>query len=149
MAHCYVQILKPSKPWLNLLDLRKSKLFLTKPKPQTCSTTSRDQNPEIRSPEALPRPSTRLSCLRKISHAPPQIPDFQIVFVHTRHHDGLLVHRSTEPETPALIRPYMRPQAPLGFLASPAHAGGLLERAINVPKNCVSLIWRHPQTRQP
>ena len=48
---------KPSKPWLNLSDLHKSKLCLMKPKPQTCSTTSRDQNPEIRSPEALPRAS--------------------------------------------------------------------------------------------
>ena len=144
MTHCCVQILKPSKPWLNLLDLRKSKLFLMKPKPQTCSTTSRDQNPEIWSPEALPRPFTRLSRLRKISHAPPQIPDFQIVFVHTRHHDGLLVHRSTELKTPALIQPYTRPHAPLGFLASPARAGRLLARTINVPKNYVSLIWRHP-----
>ena len=106
MAHYCVQILKPSKPWLNLLDLCKSKLCLTKPKPQTCSTTSRDQNPEIRSPEALPRASTHLSCLRKISHVPPQILDFQIVFVHTRRHNGLLVHRSTKPAISALIWAY-------------------------------------------
>ena len=62
-------------------DLRKSKPCMTKPTPQTCSTTSCDQNPEIRSPKALPRTTTHLSCLRKISHAPPQIPHFQIVFL--------------------------------------------------------------------
>ena len=39
-----------------------------------------------------------------IVHAPPQIPDFQIVFVHMRRHDGLLVHRSTWPENLVVIR---------------------------------------------
>ena len=38
---------------------------------------------------------------------------------YTCHPKGLHVHRSSEPETPALIRPYTRPHAPLGFLASP------------------------------
>ena len=62
-------------------DLHKSKPRLTKPTPQTCSTTSHDQNPEIQSPKALPRTTTRLNCLQKISHTPPQIPHFQIVFL--------------------------------------------------------------------
>ena len=41
-------------------------------------------------------------------HAPPQIPDFQIVFVHMRRHDGLLVHRSTWPENLVVNRFCMR-----------------------------------------
>ena len=64
-----------------ILDLRKSKPRLTKPTPQTCFTISRDQNPETWSPKALPRATMRLSCLRKIFHAPPQIPHSQIVFL--------------------------------------------------------------------
>jgi len=51
------------------------------------------------------------------------MPEFQIVFVHTRRHDGLLDLRSTEPEISALIRPYTRPHAPLGFLVAPSRAG--------------------------
>ena len=64
-----------------ILDLRKSKPRLTKPTPQMCSMTSRDQNPEIWSPKAMPCATTRFSCLRKISHALRQIPHFQIVFL--------------------------------------------------------------------
>ena len=56
------------------------------------------------------------------------MPDFQIVFVHTRRHDGLLDLRSIELEIPALIRPHTRPHVPLGFLASPSRAGGLITR---------------------
>ena len=47
---------------------------------------------------------------------------------YTRRPEGLLVHRSTEPEIPTLIRPYTCPHAPLGFLASPSRAGGLSTR---------------------
>ena len=66
---------------------------LLRPKPRNLATRS---------------PATRLNCLQKISHMPPQIPNFQIVFVHTRRHDDLFVHQSTEPEILALIRAYTR-----------------------------------------
>ena len=52
----------------------------------------------------------------------------RLSFRYTCRPDSLLVHRSTEPETPALIWPYTRPHAPLGFLASPSRAGGLSMR---------------------
>ena len=88
----------PSNPCLSLSDLCTSSLRLSKPTPQTCSQASREENPKIWSTESQLRIATRRSQLRKIYHAPPQILDFQIVFVHTCRHDGLLVHRSTWPE---------------------------------------------------
>ena len=79
MAHCCVQILKSSKPWLNLIsDLRKSKPPLTKPTPQTCSTAYRDQNPRTRPPMVAARATTRGQRLLELSHAPPQILDSQL-----------------------------------------------------------------------
>ena len=102
---------KPSKLWLNIRSV-KSKPRLTKPTPQTCSTTSRNQNPEIWSPKALPRATTRLNCLRKISHAPPQIPHFQIVF---------LVHAPPwRPPRPPIYRSW--DSGPHQTLHAPSHA---------------------------
>ena len=67
------------------------------------------------------------------------MPDFQIVFVHTRRHDFLLDLRSTKPEIPALIRPNTRPYASLGFLASSSRAGGLSTRLTRAELCC----WCH------
>ena len=108
MALCCVKIQQLSKLWLNLSDLRNSKLCLMKPTPQMCSTTSRDQNPEIRSPEALPRASTchhRFLTSRSSSG-------------HMRHPVSLLVGWSTKPTIPAVIRPYTCPHAPQDFWSS-------------------------------
>ena len=116
-------------------NLRKSKPCLTKPTPQTCSTTFHDQNPKIWSPKALPRATTCLSCLRKSPICRLKFLTSRSSSWYTRCPDGLLVHRSTEPEIPALIRTYTRPHAPLRFPASLARASGLLARAIHVPEN--------------
>ena len=79
MAHCCVQILKSSKPWLNLIsDLRKSKPRLTKPTPQTCSTAYRDQNPGTRPPMVAARATTRGQRLLELLHMPLQILDSQL-----------------------------------------------------------------------
>ena len=58
---------------------------------------------------------------------------------YTRRPKGLHVHRSSELETPALIRPYTRPHAPLGFLASPSRAGRLSTRLPHTEIIC----WCH------
>ena len=74
----------PSNLCLSLSDLCTSSLCLSKPTPQTCSSASREENPEIWSTKSYPRAATRHSQPRKIYHVPPQIPHFQIVFlVHT------------------------------------------------------------------
>ena len=81
MAHYCVQILKSSKPWLNLIsDLRKSKPRLTKPTPQMCSTAYRDQNPGTRPPTVAARATTRGQRLLELSHALLQILDSQLRF---------------------------------------------------------------------
>ena len=78
----------------HLTDLCKSSLRLKKPTTQACSSVSRKENQEIRSPEAVPRASMCLSCLRKNPTRHLRFPDFQIMFVHTRRHGGLVDHRS-------------------------------------------------------
>ena len=78
MAHCCVQILKSSKPWLNLIsDLRKSKPRLTKPTPRTCSTAYCDQNPRTRPPTVAARATTHGQWFLELSHVLPQILDSQ------------------------------------------------------------------------
>ena len=124
----------PSNPCLSLSDLRKSKPRLTKPTPQTCSKISRDQNPEIRSPKALPRASTRSRSFRKIPTRRLRFITFRSSSWYTRHHEGLLVHRSTWPENLVVIRRCTRHHAPPGFLVAPSRAGEqctLLPRADN------------------
>ena len=78
----------------HLTDLCKSSLRLKKQTTQACSSVSRKENPEIRSPESVPRAPTRHSCLRKTPTRRLRFPDFQIVLVHMRRHDGLFDHRS-------------------------------------------------------
>ena len=78
MAHYCVQILKPSKPWLNLSNLCTTSLRLMKPTRQTCSTAYRDQNPGTRPPKAAARATTHGQRLLELSHAPPQILDSQL-----------------------------------------------------------------------
>ena len=116
-------------------DLHKSKPRLTKPTPQTCSTTSRDQNPEIRSPKALPRATTRLSCLRKIFHAPPQIPHSQIVF---------LVHASPWwPPRPPIYRTW--DSGPHSTLHAPSRASRI--SGISYMRRWTTCT-RHPRTEK-
>ena len=55
MALCCVKIQQPSKPWLNISDLHKFKLCLTKLTRQTHSTAYRDQSPGIWPPTAAAR----------------------------------------------------------------------------------------------
>ena len=64
---CCVKIQQPSKLWLNLSDLCKSKIRLMKPTPQMCSTTSRDQNLGTRPLTATPRATT---CCQRLQHVP-------------------------------------------------------------------------------
>ena len=78
MAHCCVQILKPSKPWLNLSNLCTTSLRLMKPTKQTCSTAYRNQNPGTQPPTVAVRATTRGQRLLELSHAPPQILDSQL-----------------------------------------------------------------------
>ena len=51
----------PSNPCLSLSDLCTSSIRLSKSTPQTCSSASREENPEIQSTESYPRAATRLS----------------------------------------------------------------------------------------
>ena len=87
-------LISQSSRTTHLTDLCKSSLRLKKPTTQAYSSVSRKENPENRSPEAVPRASTRLSCLRKTLTRHLRFPDFQIVLVNTRRHDGLFDHRS-------------------------------------------------------
>ena len=142
MAHYCVQILKPSKPWLNLLDLCKSKLCLTKPKPQTCSRplATKTQEPDLqRQPHAPPRMDNGSwnSHTRRHRFSTPSLD-----LSHTRHQDSLAVHRSTWPENLVVIRRCTCHHAPPGFLASPPRTGEhctLLPRADTTS----DVIWRH------
>ena len=112
----------PSNLCLSLSDLCTSSLRLLKPTPQTCSLASREENPEIRSTESKPRAadSFEKSLTRRLRFLTSRSSSW-----YTRRPEGLHVHRSSEPETPALIRPYTRPHTPLGFLASSSRAGSL------------------------
>ena len=51
----------PSNLCLSLTDLCTSRLCLLKPTQQTCSSASREENPEIQSTESYPRAATRLN----------------------------------------------------------------------------------------
>ena len=114
-----------TKQCLSLSDLCTSRLHLSKPTPQTCSQASREENPEIRSTEIYPRAavSSGKSPTRRLRFLTSRLSSW-----YTRRPDGLLIHRFRESEIPALIRPYTRPHAPLGFLASPSRASGLSTR---------------------
>ena len=95
MAYCCVQILKPKRSVS--LPIRSVHI-----KPSPVETDPTDVL------LGLPRGKPRNSVNRKLAtrshepqltpenyHVPPQILDFQIVFVYTRRHDDLLVHRFT------------------------------------------------------
>ena len=89
-----------------------------------------------------PRPfarKTQKSGQQKASHAPPRAAvsfgkslTRRLRFLtsrqsswYTRRPDGLVVHRSTSPENPVLIRSRTHLHAPPGFPASPSCVGGL------------------------
>ena len=139
MAHCCVQFLKPKQSVS--LPIRSVHI---KPSPVKTDTTDVLLG--------LPRGKPRNTVNRKLAtrchasqlapenyHAPPQILDFQIVFVHTRRHDGLLVHRFTWPENLVVNRCRMRLHTPPGFLSSPPRAG---EHACSchAPKSAADIV---------
>ena len=143
MAHYNDQILKPSKPWLNLSDLCKSKLFLTKPKPQTCSMASCDQNPGTRPPTAAARATTRGQWLLELSHAPPQILDSQ-----PRSQSHAPPRRPCHPPIYLAWESggHTTLHAPPGFLAAPPHIGEhcmLLHAPILLLMSSDVIWWRH------
>ena len=72
-------------------------------------------------------------------HAPPQILDFQIVFVYMCRHDGLLVHRFTWLENLVVKRCRTRLHAPPGFLTSPPRASEHA-RSCHAPKSAADVI---------
>ena len=88
MAHCCVQILKPSKLWLKFSDLCKSTLHLTKPTTNTWSTASLDPNLGSWSPPELSRASTRWNKLWKIPMCRLRFMAFKSSSWYTRHHYG-------------------------------------------------------------
>ena len=129
-------------PWLTTMS-RSSNQASRDLTYQICTNPSfacRNQ-PHRRAPRPLAR-KTQKSSQPKSTHAPPHTtvsfgksPTRRLRFLtsrssswYTRCPDGLLVHRFTELETPAHIRPYTRLHAPLGFLASPSRVGGLSTR---------------------
>ena len=139
MAHCCVQFFKPKQSVS--LPIRSVHI---KPSPVKTDTTDVLLG--------LPRGKPRNTVNRKLAtrrhapqlalenyHAPPQILDFQIVFVHTRRHDGLLVHRFTWPENLVVNRCRTRLHAPPGFLSSPPCAGEHA-RSCHAPKSAVDII---------
>ena len=145
MAHCCVQILKPNQSVS--LPIR---FVHIKPLPVETDPTDVLLG--------LPRRKPRNLVNRKLDthrhapqlalenyHAPPQIPDFQIVFMHMCHHDGLLVHRSIWPENLVVNRYSTRLHAPPGFLISPPRAGEHT-RSCHAPKFAADVIWRHRMT---
>ena len=115
----------PSNPCLSLSDLFTSSLCLSKPTPQTCSSASREENPEIWSTESYPRAvvSPEKSITRRLRFLTSRSSSW-----YTRRLDGLVVHRFTWPENLVVIRRLTRLHAPLGSLASPSCAGGLSTR---------------------
>ena len=139
MAHCCVQFLKPKQSVS--LPIR---FVHIKPSPVKTDTTDVLLG--------LPRGKPRNTVNRKLAtrrhapqlalenyHAPPQILDFQIVFVHTRRHDGLLVHRFTWPENLVVNRCRTRLHAPPGFLSSPPRAREHA-RSCHAPKSAADII---------
>ena len=68
----------PSNPCLSLSNLCTTSFRLMKPTRQTCSTAYCDQNPGTRPPTAAARATMRGKLLLELSHAPPQILDFQL-----------------------------------------------------------------------
>ena len=69
---------------------------------------------------------------------------------HTRHQEGLVVHRSTWPENLVVIRRGTRLHPPPGFLASPSRAGGLSTRLPHAETLLLTSSdvtgWRHHST---
>ena len=103
-------ILQP--PWLCVMSKSNNQAICASPY-QICAHQDfacRNQ-PHKRAPRP-PARKTQKSGQLKSTHAPrlapKNLPRFQISSWYTRHPDGLLVHRSTEPKIPALIRAYMR-----------------------------------------
>ena len=110
----------PSNLCLSLSDLCTSSLCLSKPTPQTYSSASREENPEIRSTVSYPRAaiSSEKSTTRRLRFLTSRSSSW-----YMRRPDGLVVHRSTWPENLVVIRRCMRYHAPPGFLAAPPRAG--------------------------
>ena len=139
MAHCCVQFLKPKQSVS--LPIRSVHI---KPSPVKIDTTDVLLG--------LPRGKLRNMVNRKLVtrrhvpqlapenyHAPPQILDFQIVFVHTRRHDGLLLHRFTWLENLVVKRCRTCLHAPPGFLTSPPRADEHT-RSCHAPKSAADVI---------
>ena len=139
MAHCCVQFLKPKQSVS--LPIRSVHIKLSPVKTDTTDVLL-----------GLPRGKPRNTVNRKLAtrrhapqlapenyHAPPQILDFQIVFVYTRRHDGLLVHRFTWPENLVVKRCLTRLHAPPGFLTSPPRASEHA-RSCHAPKSAADVI---------
>ena len=118
----------------HLTDLCKSSLCLKKPTTQACSSVSRKENPEIRSPEAVPRASTRLSCLRKTPMRRLRFPDFQIVLMYTRR---MTASPTTDLPTKEIWLPNDVARAPTRHLDFwlLLHAPVDLARAFHAPKH--------------
>ena len=147
MAHYYVQILKPSKPWLNLSDLCTSSLSLMKLTRQTCSTTYRDQRPGIQPPTTFACATTRGQRPLELSHASPQILDSQL---------GSQPH--TPPRRPCHPPIYLTwesgghtnlhaPTRAVGVFVSSPCAGSRLPRAERLLLMSSDVIrWRHLST---
>ena len=114
-----------SNPCLSLSDLCTSSLRLSKPTPQTCSSASREEIPEIRSTESQPRVavSSGKSTTRHLRFLTSRSSSW-----YTCHPYSLVVHRSTWLENLVVIRCCTRHHASPGFLASPSRAGGLITR---------------------
>ena len=139
MAHCCVQFLKP-KQFVSL-SIRSVHI---KPSPVKTDTTDVLLG--------LPRGKPRNTVNRKLAtgchapqlspenyHALPQILDFQIMFVHMRCHDCLLLHRFTWPENLVVKHCCTRLHVPPGFLTSPPRAGEHT-RSCHAPKSAANVI---------
>ena len=114
--------------------------------------------PHRRAPRSPVR-KTKKSGHPKLCHAPPhasvvfgktptrrlRFPDFQIVFVHTRRHDGLVDHRSAYWRNMAFNRCCMRLHAPTGFLAAPPRASEHCT-LLSCADSTADVIWRHMMT---
>ena len=145
MAHCCVQFLKPKQSVslpirfvhikLSPVKIDTTDVLLSLPRGKPRNTVNW---------ELATRCHTSQLALENY-HAPPQIPDFQIVFVHTRRHDGLLVHRFTWPENLVVKHCRTRLHAPPGFLTSPPRASEHV-RSCHAPKSAADVIWRHRMT---
>ena len=120
MAHYCVQILKPSKLWLNFSNLCKSTLHLMKPTTNMWSMASQNPNPKSWSPLEFSRALTCRNKLWKIPMRHLRFMTFRSSSSYTRRHDSLLVHRSTWPKNLVVNRYCTRLHAPPGFLTSPS-----------------------------